>query len=217
LIHPVTFVTRLRLDAALYEPAAPRQPSQRGRTRVKGARLPTLQQRLQHPDTLWNRVVVPWYDGTQRLLEIASDAAVWYHSGLPPVPIRWVLIRDPLAESQPQALLCTDPHVAPVQVIQWFVLRWQLEVTFQEVRTHLGVESQRQWSDLAIARTTPVLFGLFFLGHPGGPSPARGCSHLYPPHCLVPQALTYLLRCYCPRAPAAMALFGDFLYVALRI
>jgi hypothetical protein len=161
LIHPVTFVTRLRLDAALYEPAAPRQPSQRGRTRVKGARLPTLQQRLQHPDTLWNRVVVPWYDGTQRLLEIASDAAVWYHSGLPPVPIRWVLIRDPLAEFQPQALLCTDPHVAPVQVIQWFVLRWQLEVTFQEVRTHLGVESQRQWSDLAIARTTPLLFGLF--------------------------------------------------------
>ncbi len=161
LTHPVTFITRLRLDAALYEPAVPRQPHQKGRTRRKGVRLPTLQQRLQLPETPWTGVIVPWYDGSHRLLEIASDTAVWYHSGLPPVPIRWVLIRDPLGEFQPQALLCTDPQVAPDQVIQWFVLRWQLEVTFQEVRAHLGVETQRQWSDLAIARTTPVLLGLF--------------------------------------------------------
>ena len=161
LTHPVTFITRLRLDAALYEPAAPRQPGQMGRTRLKGERLPSLQQRLQRPDTPWIRVIVPWYDGAHRLLEIASDTAVWYHSGLPPVPLRWVLIRDPLAEFQPQALLCTDPQVAPAQVIQWFVLRWQLEVTFQEVRAHLGVETQRQWSKLAIARTTPILLGLF--------------------------------------------------------
>lgn len=161
LPHPVTFVTRLRLDAALYEPAAPRQPHQKGRPRVKGARLPTLQQRLQCPDTSWTRVIVPWYDGAQRLLEIASDTAVWYHSGLPPVPLRWVLIRDPLGEFKPQALLCTSPEVAASQIIRWFVLRWQLEVTFQEGRAHLGIETQRQWSDLAIARTTPVLFGLF--------------------------------------------------------
>jgi hypothetical protein len=161
LVHPVTFVTRLRLDAALFEPAPPRLPGQMGRPRLKGERLPTLQQRLQCPDTSWARVIVPWYDGAQRLLEITSDTAVWYHSGLPPVPLRWVLIRDPLGEFRPQALLCTDPQAAPAQVIQWFVLRWQLEVTFQEVRAHLGVETQRQWSDLAIARTTPVLLGLF--------------------------------------------------------
>ena len=94
------------------------------------------------------------------MLEIASHSAVWYHQGKSPVPIRWVLIRDPLGD-RPQALLCTDLNVAPTQIIQWFVLRWQLEVTFQEVRAHLGVETQRQWSDRAIARTTPVLFGLF--------------------------------------------------------
>ena len=41
--------------------------------------------------------------------------------------------------------------------------RWQVEVTFREVRDHLGVETQRQWSDLAIARTTPCLLGLFSL------------------------------------------------------
>ena len=61
----------------------------------------------------------------------------------------------------PQALLCTGPSADPAQILEWFVLRWQLEATFQEVRTHLGVETQRQWSDLAIARTTPILMGLF--------------------------------------------------------
>ena len=84
----------IRLDAALFEPAPPRLPGQMGRPRLKGQRLPTLKQRLQCPDTSWTRVIVPWYDGAQRLLEIASDTAVWYHSGLPPVPLRWVLIRD---------------------------------------------------------------------------------------------------------------------------
>jgi hypothetical protein len=86
---------------------------------------------------------------------------VWYHSGQPPLPIRWVLIRDPQGEFKPQALLCTELKVKPIQIVKWFVLRWQLEVTFREVREHLGVETQRQWSDQAIARTTPALLGLF--------------------------------------------------------
>jgi len=96
-------------------------------------------------------------------IEIVSDTAVWYHSGMVPVPIRWVLIRDPKGKFKPQALLCTDLNVKPVQIIEWFVLRWQLEVTFEEVRAHLGVRDQRQWSDWAIARTTPALLGLFSL------------------------------------------------------
>lgn len=159
--RPVTFITRLRLDAALYEPAPPRKPGQIGRPRLKGKRLPTLKQTLDQPQTEWTSVSVAWYDGTTRTLELLSQTAVWYHSGKAPVPIRWVLIRDPLNELEPQALLCTDLAVNPVQIIEWFVLRWQLEVTFEELRAHLGVETQRQWSDLAIARTTPALFGLF--------------------------------------------------------
>ena len=86
---------------------------------------------------------------------------VWYHTGKPPVPLRCVLIRDPQGEFAPQALLCTDPAIAPVQILEWFVLRWQLEVTFMETRAHLGVETQRQWSDRAITRTTPALMGIF--------------------------------------------------------
>jgi hypothetical protein len=77
--------------------------------------------------------------------------------------LRWVLIRDPEGRFEPQALLCTDPTGSAHQIVEWFVWRWQLEVTFHEARTHLGVETQRQWSDRAIARTTPVLLGLFSL------------------------------------------------------
>ncbi|HET8634050.1 MAG TPA: hypothetical protein VFL88_07870 [Gemmatimonadales bacterium] len=72
-----------------------------------------------------------------------------------------MLLRDPCRRFDPQALLCTDPAQEPLQVIRWFTQRWQLEVTFREVRDHLGVETQRQWSDQAIAWTTPCLLGLF--------------------------------------------------------
>lgn len=155
----VTVVTRLRLDAALYEPAPPYAGM--GRPRRKGQRLPTPQQFLDQPETAWTTVDVKWYDGQRRSMQIASQTALWFHYGLPSVPIRWVLVRDPLDEYETVCLLCTDPTVAPNQIVEWFVMRWQVEVTFEEARRHLGVETQRQWSDKAIARTTPLLLGLF--------------------------------------------------------
>ena len=161
LREPVTLIARLRLDAALYAPAPIRQPGQNGRPPLKGARRPPLKTLLDQADVTWARAAVAWYDGATRTVELTSQTAVWYRSGKPPVLIRWVLIRDPRGTFATQALLCTDPSADPTQILEWFVLRWQLEVTFQEVRTHLGVETQRQWSDLAIARTTPVLLGLF--------------------------------------------------------
>ncbi len=161
LREPVTPITRLRLDAGLYDPAPLRQPGQSGRPRVKGSRRPTLKELLHVPDLPWLTASVSWYDGTIRTLELASQTAVWYHHGKPPVPIRWVLIRDPQGELDTQALLCTDQTVAPTKILEWFVLRWQLEVTYQEARAHPGVETQRQWSDRTIARTTAILMGLF--------------------------------------------------------
>jgi hypothetical protein len=107
--------------------------------------------------------MVQWYGGSTRQVELASATAVWYHSGKPLVPLRWVLIREVLGQFEPQALLSTDQEVAAPQIVAWFVLRWQVEVTFEEARAHLGVETQRQWSDLAIMRTTPALLGLFSL------------------------------------------------------
>jgi hypothetical protein len=163
LTQPVTVVTRLRLDAALYDPAPERAPGTKGRPRLKGERQLTLAQRIADPGTEWVSVTLPWYAGQERSVELASGTAVWYHAGMPVVPLRWVLIRDPQGELDTQALLSTDLRVSPAQIVGWFVLRWQVEVTFHEVRDHLGVETQRQWSDLAILRTTPALLGLFSL------------------------------------------------------
>ena len=161
LRQPVTLIARLRLDAALYAPAPARQPGQNGRPPLKGPRRPSLKTLLDQSSVSWTSAEVAWYDGTSRTVELTSQRAVWYRSGKPPVLLRWVLIRDPQGAFVPQALLCTDPAAEPTQILQWFVLRWQLEVTFQKVRTHLGMETQRQWSDRAIARTTPILLGLF--------------------------------------------------------
>jgi hypothetical protein len=158
----VAAITRLRFDAALYDPAPPRLPGTIGRPRTKGARLPTLSNVLADKTTPWQAVVVPgWYGAGERVIEIASSTAVWRHGGLPVVPIRWVLIRDPEHRFTPQALLCTDLAREPGQIVAWFVRRWCVEVTFQEARAHLGIETQRQWSDKAVARTTPCLLALF--------------------------------------------------------
>lgn len=162
MTRPVTMVTRMRLDASLHEPAAPRRPGQQvGRPRVKGARLPRLKDLADHPATRWTRVEASWYGGKTRALQIASGTALWYRSGKTPVPVRWVLVTDPQGKRDVEALACTDPDADPLQIVNWYVKRWQVEVTFQEARAHLGMETQRQWSDLAIARTTPALLGLF--------------------------------------------------------
>jgi hypothetical protein len=164
LRRPIAFITRLRLDAALYEPAPPRRPGQIGRPRIKGERLPNLSVVAQDPKTVWESTkIANWYGSEDRTVEIASATAVWYSTGLFAVPIRWVLIRDPEGDFKTQALLCTNLDADPRKVLSWFVMRWQLEVTFQEARRHLGFETQRQWTELAIRRTTPALLGLFSL------------------------------------------------------
>jgi hypothetical protein len=164
LSNPITFITRLRLDAALYEPAPPRYPGQLGRPRLKGARLPNLSMVAEDPATVWTPITVAsWYSSEERTVEIVSDTAVWHSMGLPAVPLRWVLIRDPKEEFVTQALLCTDLDAQPERIISWFVRRWQMETTFQEVRQRLGFETQRHWSQIAIQRSAPALLGLFSL------------------------------------------------------
>jgi DDE superfamily endonuclease len=159
----LSVITRLRLDARLYEPPPPRRPGKRGRSPLKGPRLPSLSERLADPATPWQRVTLRgWYGKTERRLDIVSGTAIWHHPGRQ-VAIRWVLVRDGEGEKPPQAFLCTDTAADPVAILGWFVQRWRVEVTLSEVRRHLGVETQRQWSDLAIVRTTPALLGLFSL------------------------------------------------------
>jgi len=159
----ICMITRLRLDARLFDPPPPRKPGTNGRPRVVGKRQPSLAQRLASRQTPWRRLkVTGWYGRDQRLVDIFSATAIWHHPGSS-LPIRYVLVRDVAGELKPQAFLSTDLDADPLDILRWFVRRWSVEVTFAEVRRHLGVETQRQWSDPAIVRTTPALLGLFSL------------------------------------------------------
>jgi hypothetical protein len=161
-ISCVAVVTRLRLDAALYDPVPQPRPGLVGRPRKKGARQPTLAARATDPATAWTAVEVSrWYGQTQRTVEVATGTALWYHVGKEAVPMRWVLVRLPGSTDEPKGFLCTDQDADALTIVGWYARRWTVEVTFAEVRRHLGVETQRQWSAPAISRTTPCLLGLF--------------------------------------------------------
>lgn len=161
--RPVRFVSRLRLDVALYDQPVPPPPGKRGRKPQKGAPLPKLADHLADPQTVWQPLVVAWYGGGAKAVEVVTATALWYRRGLAPLPLRWVLVRCPDRTFRPHAFFCTDQDALPAQLLAWYVARWNIEVTFAEVRAHLGLETQRQWSDRAIARTTPCLLGLFSL------------------------------------------------------
>jgi hypothetical protein len=180
----VTLSAPLLLNAQLYGPPPPQPlPGQKqsvGRPAEKGARLPKLSAVLVNPRTVWERVSLAWYDAQARVLEMTTGTALWKRAKCKPLPIRWVLVRDPLGEVEPKAYFTTDPTPSAGTVVEAFVLRWTIEVTFEESRAHLGIETQRQWSDLAIERTTPCLLGLYSLVallaqalHPEGEVPIR--------------------------------------------
>ncbi len=159
----VTLVARLRLEAALYAPVPPQPAGKPGVKPKKGPRLPTPGAQLVDPCTGWVRQEVRWYAGEVRAFDVTSGLALWHRDGEPPVPIRWVLLRDPSGELRPTALFCTDQGASPAHIIAQYVGRWNIEVTFEEARRHLGVETQRHWSRRAVERTLPCLLGLFSL------------------------------------------------------
>jgi DDE superfamily endonuclease len=161
--HHVTMVSRWRWDAALYHPPEPQPKGKRGPKPLKGKRQRRWQGWAERSDTPWEDVEVVWYGGQRKKLWVFSRTALWYTPRLPPVAIRYVLVADPEGKLRLEAFFCTDLQVAPEQILAWVVMRWSVEVTFEESRAHLGLETQRQWSDQAIARTTPILLALFSL------------------------------------------------------
>lgn len=163
----ITLIAPLRLDARLFDAPPPRYlpdgTKRRGRPALKGARLPHLADVALAKSTRWQRSRVAWYGGETEIVDWCTGIALWYSSGTPPLRIRWVLVRDPKGERKTVAYFSTDVHQVATTIITDFVKRWSHEVTFEEARAHLGIETQRQWSDKAIERTTPALFGLFTL------------------------------------------------------
>jgi hypothetical protein len=159
----ITLIAPLRLDARLFTPPPEPEDKQVGRPRVVGHRLPNLAHIAVDPATIWQTDCLDWYGGQQRDIDWVSGTALWYSTGTDPLPIRWVLVRDPAGQLSTKAHFSTDLEQSPLEIISDCIKRWSIEVTFEESRAHLGVETQRQWNDQAIARTTPALFGLFSL------------------------------------------------------
>jgi DDE superfamily endonuclease len=156
----VARVSRLRGAAALSPPPAPPPPGTRGRKPANGRRQRSVQAGASRPDTPWEDVEVAWCGGQRQQLWVFSHTALWDTPGLPPVAIRSVLVADPEGKLRMEAFSCPDLKATPAHIRAWVVMRWSVEVTCEEARAPLGWETQRPWSDHAIARTTPVVLGL---------------------------------------------------------
>lgn len=159
----ITLIAPLRLDARLFAPPPEPEGKQVGRPRIVGHRLPNLAHIAVDPTTIWQSDRLDWYGGQQRDIDWVSGTALWYSTGTDPLPIRWVLVRDPASQLPTKAHFSTGLEQSPLDIVSDCLKRWSIEVTFEESRAHLGIETQRQWNDQAIARTTPALFGLFSL------------------------------------------------------
>ena len=86
------------------------------------------------PATVWQSLRVPWYQVGICQVEVASQTALWYRAGKPVVPIRWVLVREPVSQRLTKILFCTDVRWSPQQILEGFMRRWNTEVTVQECR-----------------------------------------------------------------------------------
>lgn len=156
----VTLISRLRLDARLFDfPQI--QPGKRGPKPKKGQRLQKLKDIVDDKQQQWKHALVRWYGHTIKPIHFLTGVCLWHTPGQQPVPIRWVLVLDPDGKDKPQAFFSTDTQLDPVSMVQYFVMRWAVEVTFEETRKHLGLETQRQWAEKAITRSTPALMALF--------------------------------------------------------
>jgi DDE superfamily endonuclease len=154
----VVCVARCRMDARFFNPPPPRKDGQKGRSRVLGTRQLTPKTRAVRKATKWTRMSIAGWRGKDG----ATGTALWNSHGIT-LPVRWVLTRDPAGRAETRAFVCSDPQRTAAEILTWYAMRWAVEVTFAETRRHLGIETQRQWSDLAIQRTTPLLLGLFSL------------------------------------------------------
>jgi hypothetical protein len=165
----LTLVARTRSDMNLYAlPPARRQPGRRrGSPPRKGRKLPTPAQAVAAADAAdapRRHARVRWYGNGVRDLQLLGGCGGWYrHRGsgrAALVPVRWVYVFDPQSGRE-DYFYTTDPSWSPEQVVQTFAGRWPIEVTFEEVRAHLGFEATRHWCKNSVLRVAPCLLGLF--------------------------------------------------------
>jgi hypothetical protein len=167
--YHIALVSRLKMNARIYALPEETPPGKRGRKPKKGIRLISFKEMLKMEDLPWKEVEIAGYDGKKKRVNYLTNTSMWGADGFHPIAIRWVLVKDPTGEMDPLPLMSTDVNLTAIRIIELYIDRWGLEVTFQEARELLGVETQKQWSDKAIARTTPILMALYtivcLIGH----------------------------------------------------
>ena len=154
----VTLISRFYPDANLYAPP-PAKKNPIGRSRIKGEKMPAPQDIVRN--RRWIPATVTWYGGSDRRVRYVSGTGLWYKAGQGLVPVRWVFVHDAEGTHRDQYFYTTDVTLPPTRIISLFTARWSIETTFQEMRTHLGFETTKQWTQRSVLRMAPVLLGLF--------------------------------------------------------
>lgn len=157
----LTYLSHFYSDANLYEPALPvvgKKPS--GRPRKKGRKLPAPSEVVKQTKAP-QRLNVAWYGGGRRNVEVVQQTAHWYQAGLPLVAVLWVWVHDCTGTHRDEYFFTTDVSWTASQVIETYTSRWNIETTFQEMRSHLGLETTRGWTEQTVLRVAPCLFGLY--------------------------------------------------------
>ncbi|MEK7751405.1 MAG: transposase [Acidobacteriota bacterium] len=160
--HEAHLVSRLRMDAALYAPSPAKKKPGKGRPRVKGRKIASPGQAAKHKSAAWKSAAVDWYGGGRRRVRLLSGTGLWYSRGVA-VEIRWVYVKDRQGTHRDDCVFSTDTALSPERIGGLFTRRWSIEVTFEEVRAHLGFETTRQWCRRSVLRAGPALLGLFTL------------------------------------------------------
>ena len=155
----VTLVSRFYPDANLYDAPPSRRSRKGGRPPAKGRKRPAPAEVVKKSKA--KRFTVSWYGGETRRVELVWGEGLWYKSGDGLVPVRWVFVHDVQGTHRDEYFYCTDPTLAPEQIVSLYTSRWNIEVTFEEVRVHLGFHTPRNWSAQSVLRTAPCLLGLF--------------------------------------------------------
>lgn len=158
----LTLVTRLHPRANLYDLPPQRNAGAKGRPRVKGRkRAAPADVVARTPESKRSEAMVNWYGGGERQIEFVSGGGHWYKGGEGLVAIRWVFVHDLDGTHRDEYFYATDPDLTAAQIVSLYTARWGIEVTFQEVRRHLGFETTRQWKEQSVLRAGPCLLGLF--------------------------------------------------------
>ena len=158
----VTFVSRMQFDAGLYEP--PGEYSGKGpRRRVRGRKLPSPGEVMATEGAQWEEAEISWYGGTRRVVLLLSGDGLWHKCGTKATKVRWVVVRDPAGKRRDECFFTTDMTMTPKEIVETYVLRWSIEVTFEETKCHLGLETLRNRSETAVRRSVPMLLGLYSL------------------------------------------------------